>query len=223
MDTCMQVPLNWPDVRVLSTQRTEPGHWLIGVESTLEGAQGRRGGREIGDLHGLEAAVRLRYLPLFDVPVFVEIRPKRSDCPHGAGHPTTTPRGEWYEGRSPNTKAYEPWALRLLIHATVADAARKLGVSQETSDGLLDRWIARPVAWGALERLGVIGSDEVALQRGHRDVVVFVTVPREGGSVAMRAVLRIARRRRWWRSCARGPRRGGARLSAPAWICTKAS
>ena len=29
MDTWIQVPLNWPAVRVLSTQRTEQGHWLI--------------------------------------------------------------------------------------------------------------------------------------------------------------------------------------------------
>ena len=37
MDNCIQVPLNVPDVRVLSTQRTEQGHWLIRVESPLEG------------------------------------------------------------------------------------------------------------------------------------------------------------------------------------------
>jgi hypothetical protein len=73
----MQVPLNWPDVRVLSTPRTEQGHGLISVESTREGAQCRRCGREIRDLHGLDAAVRLRYLPLFDGPVFVDMRPKR--------------------------------------------------------------------------------------------------------------------------------------------------
>lgn len=189
MDNCIQVPLNLPDVRVLSTQRTEQEHWLICVESTLEGAQCRRCGREIRDLHGLDAAVRLRYLPPFDVPVFVEIRPKRYDCPYCAGHPTTTPRCEWYEARSPNTKAYEQWALRMLINATVADAARKLGVSEETIDGILDRWSAHTVYWGAWERLGVIGIGEVALNRGHRDVVILVTVPREGGGVEMLAML----------------------------------
>jgi Helix-turn-helix domain of transposase family ISL3 len=145
----MQVPLNEPDVRVLSTQRTEQGHWLIGVESTREGAQCRRCGREIRDLQGLDAAVRLRDRPPFDVPVCVDIRPQGYDCPDGAGHPTTTPRCAWYEARSPNTKAYEPWALRLLSNATVADAARTLGVSEETLDGILDRWSAHTVDWGA--------------------------------------------------------------------------
>jgi transposase len=62
MDDLIQVPLNMPDVRLLSTQRTEQGPWLIRVESTLEGAQCRRCGREIRDLHGLDAVVRLRHV-----------------------------------------------------------------------------------------------------------------------------------------------------------------
>jgi len=95
MDNLIQVPLNVPDVRVLSTQRTEQDHWLIHVESMLEGTQCRRCGREIRDLHGVDAAVRLRHLPLFDVPVLLEIRPKRYRCPSCSGNPTTTQRCEW--------------------------------------------------------------------------------------------------------------------------------
>jgi transposase len=71
----------------------------------------------------------------------------------------------------------------------VADAARKLGVSEEAIDGLLDRWIERAVDWDAWERLGVIGLDEIALKRGHRNFVVLVTVPLEGGGVEILAVL----------------------------------
>jgi transposase len=189
MDNIIQIPLNLPDVRVLSTQRTEHGHWLIRVESTREGTRCRRCGREIRDLHGLDAVVRLRHLPLFDVPVFIEIRPKRYRCPYCVGTLTTTQRCEWYEPRSPNTKAYEQWALRMLINSTVTDAARKLGVSEETIDGLLDRWIERAVDWDAWERLGVLGLDEIALKRGHRDFVVLVTVPLAGGGVEIVAVL----------------------------------
>jgi transposase len=189
MDDLIQVPLNLPDVRVLFTQRTDQGHWLIRVESTLEGTRCRRCGREIHDLHGWDAVVRLRHLPLFDVPVFIEIRPKRYRCPYCTGTPTTTQPCAWYEPRSPNTKAYEQWALRMLINSTVADVARKLGVSEATIEGLLDRWIERAVAWDAWERLGVLGLDEIALKRGHRNFVTLVTVPLEGGGVEIVAVL----------------------------------
>jgi transposase len=189
MDNIIQVPLHLSEVRILSTQRTEPGHWLLHVESTVDGTQCRRCGREIRELHGVDAVVRLRHLPLFDIPVFLEIRPKRYRCPSCAGNPTTTQRCEWYEPRSPHTKAYEPWAWRMLINSTVADAARKLGVSEETIDGILDRWIERAVDWDAWERLGVLGLDEIALTRGHRDVVVLVTVPLEGGGIEILAAL----------------------------------
>ena len=154
LDTFIQVPLHWPDVRILSTQQTAQGHWLIGVESPLEGAQCRRCGRESRDVHGWDAAVHLRHLPLFDGPVVGEIRPKRSRGPDCSGHPTTTPACAWYEPRRPNTKAYEPWAWRLLINSTVADAARQRSVSAETIAGLLERWIACTVDWGAWARLG---------------------------------------------------------------------
>jgi transposase len=189
VDNLIQVPLNLPDICILSTQTTEQGHWLIRVESTLDGTRCRRCGREIGDLHGLDAAVRLRHLPLFDVPVFLEIQPKRYRCPACVGTPTTTQRCAWYEPRSPNTKAYEQWALRMLINSTVADVARKLAISEETINGILDRWIERAVDWDAWERLGVIGLDEIALKRGHRDFVGLVTVPLEAGGVEIVAVL----------------------------------
>jgi transposase len=167
MDDLIQGPLNRPDVRLLSTQRTEQGHWLIRVESILEGTQCRRCGREMLDRHGVDAVVRLRHLPLFDDPVFVEIRPKRYRCPCCSGNPTTPQRCEWYAPRSPNTKAYEQWAWRMVIHATVTDAARTRGGSEESLDGILDRGLERAVDWDAWERLGGLASNEIALTRGH--------------------------------------------------------
>jgi hypothetical protein len=34
MGNVIQVPLNSPDVRIVSTQSNDQGHWLIRVEST---------------------------------------------------------------------------------------------------------------------------------------------------------------------------------------------
>jgi hypothetical protein len=50
LDNFIHVPLTLPDIRILSTQRTEQGHRLIRVESSLEGALCRSCGREIRDL-----------------------------------------------------------------------------------------------------------------------------------------------------------------------------
>jgi len=185
----MPVPRNWPDGRVRATQRTAQGHGLLPVESPLEGTPGRRGGREIRDLHGGDAAVRRRPRPRLDVPVWLELRPPRSRGPCGAGPPTTTPRGAWDAPRRPHTQASEPWAWRRLIHATGADAARQLGGSAEPIAGLLDRGSARAVAGDAWERLGVRGRDASARTRGHREVGAWVTGPLEEGGVALGAGL----------------------------------
>ena len=188
MDNSIRIPLDLPDVRVLEVSKTDRGHWLICLESPLKGTTCKRCGREIADFHGLDHALRLRHLPLFDVPVFVELRPKRYRCRYCEGNPTTQ-RLEWYEPRSPNTKPYEEWLLRMLINSTVSDVASKLGVSEETIEGVLDRWISREVDWDEFERLGTVGVDEIALKRGHRDFVVVVTAPLESGGIAVLAVL----------------------------------
>lgn len=36
MDNSIEIPLDLPDVRVLSVDKTDDGHWLIRIESTLE-------------------------------------------------------------------------------------------------------------------------------------------------------------------------------------------
>ena len=107
MSNEIRIPLDLPDVRILEVSKTDRGHWLIRLESTLTGTTCHKCGREITDFHGLNSALRLRHLPLFDVPVFIELRPKRYRCRFCQGNPTSTQRLAWYEPRSPNTHAYE--------------------------------------------------------------------------------------------------------------------
>ncbi len=191
MESTFQVLLDLPDVRVLSVSKTDRGEWIIHVESTLPSAVCKHCGREIGDLHGLGEPIRLRHLPVFDQPVFLELRPKRYRCRScQMGRPTTTTqRCAWYDERSPNTRAYEQMALRLLVNSTMADTARKLSVSEETIEGILDRYIETKVNWDQYAHLGLIGIDEVALKKGHRDYVAIITMPLEGGGVSVLGVL----------------------------------
>ena len=104
----------------------------------------------------------------------IEIRPKRYRCPYCSDHPTTTQRCSWYEPNSPHTRAFEQHALRSLINSTVSDVSRKLGLGAEAVVGILNRRVAQAVDWASLKALGVLGLDEIALKKGHRD---FVTIP----------------------------------------------
>lgn len=185
----IEIPIDLPDVNVLSAKKMSKGSWLIEVESTLRGTKCRQCGREIGHFHGYGKTLRLRHLPLFEVPVWIEMRPKRYRCGHCEGKPTTTQQVSWHEARSPNTKPYERWLLKLLINSTVVDVAQKLNIGDDCVTGVIDRWLATQVDWAKVGQLKIIGLDEIALKRGHRDYVVLVTTPIPTGGVTVLAVL----------------------------------
>jgi transposase len=103
----MTIPLDIPDVRVLRTEQTKVGEYIVTVESTMTTTPCRRCGRILTDLHGLDDPRQLRHLAIFGGPVSIQIRPKRFRCWHGDGHPTTTQLLEWYDPTALHTKAYE--------------------------------------------------------------------------------------------------------------------
>ena len=189
MDNSIQIPLDLPDVRVLEVSKTEEGSWLIQVESTLESTSCRKCGKELTHFHGFDQPIRLRHLPIFEQPVYVELKPKRYQCRSCKGKPTTTQRLSWHELRSPNTKHYEKWLLRFLVNSTVVDVANKLSITQETVTGVLNRWLTTKVNWDRFQRIEILGIDEISLKRGHRDYVVLVTTPLSDRGVEVLAVL----------------------------------
>lgn len=188
MNKHFQVPLNLPDIQILQVGQTDSGAWLIQVESTLQETQCRKCGKTITEFHGFDDPIRLRHLPVFEVPVYLEIRPKRFRCPHCEGGPTSTQVLSWYKRRSPHTKAYDQWLLKLLVNSTVYDASEKAGVSESAVIGVLDRWVETSLDWSTVESIRVLGIDEIALKRGHRDFVVLVTAQSPTG-VEILAVL----------------------------------
>jgi len=145
MDNSIQIPLDLLDVRVLEVSKKEDETWLIRVESTLSGTSCRKCGKELKHFHGFDQPIKLRHLPVFEQPVYIELKPKRYQCPDCQGKPTTTQRLSWHKLRSPNTKPYEKWLLRFLVNSTVVDVAKKLSLSEEKVTGILDRWITTKV------------------------------------------------------------------------------
>src|SRR5512143_2427464 len=189
MSAMIQFPLDLPDVEVLKTELTAKGYLVITVESTLEGTRCRRCGREIKAPHGHDRPLRLRHLPVLERPVYIEIRPKRYRCPFCSDHPTTTQRCSWYEPNSPHTRAFEQQVLRSLLNSTGSDVSRKLGLSAEAVEGIVDRQVAREVDWEQFTALGVLGLDEIALRKGHRDFITIISARPPDGDLTVLAVL----------------------------------
>ena len=183
------VPLDIADVRVLSTEINKVGDMIITIESTKEGTRCRRCGREIHKRHGYEEWTMIRHLPVFGRPSYLRYRPRRYQCMECEDHPTTTERLDWREGNSPQSKVYDDHLLVQLVNSTVEDVSIKEGVGYDCVLGVLERRIDARVEWGQYTALGVIGLDEIALKKGHRNFVVIVTARLADGRVVILAVL----------------------------------
>jgi transposase len=183
------IPLDIPDVQVTNVEQNERGEYTITLESTVEGARCRQCGCEIRDLHGVDEAITLRHLPILGRPVYLRLRPKRYRCPSCEGGPTTTQQLSWYSAKSPHTKAYEKYILLQLVHATIEDVSLKEGLGAKAIEGIVERWVSRKVQWGEVKRMKILGLDEIALKKGHRDFVVIVTGKSASDEVKVLAVL----------------------------------
>jgi transposase len=185
----ISIPLDIPDVRVLQTDLTQADEFILTVESTLSNTSCRRCGRTITEQHGEDRSRLLRHLPILGRVVYLRIRPKRFRCPYCDDHPTTTQELDWYDPDVLHTKAYERHLIVQLVNSTVTDVVAKEDVSYDALLGILDRWIATAIDWSTLEPFSVLGIDEIALKKGHRDFVAVLTAKTATGRLHVLAIL----------------------------------
>lgn len=169
------VPLDIPDVRVLRTEMNKRGELIITIESTQTGTSCRRCGGWIDKPHGQDDWVMVRHLPVFGRATYLRYRPKRYQCQTCEGHPTTTERLDWHESNGPHTFALDEHLLLQLVGSTIEDVSIKEQVGYDAVLGTLERRICTEVDWSAYPTLEVLGLDEIALRKGHRDFVTIVT------------------------------------------------
>lgn len=184
----IEIPLDLPEVRVLKYEVS--GQIIIAVESTREWAICHRCGEKTHEFHSYGRQLRLRHMPILGRPVIIEIRPKRFRCPTCDGNPTTTQKLEWYDERSQNTKSYDQWLLLQTIGSTISDVARKEGISYDRVLGSIERLVRATVDWDEIEQLEVLGLDEIALKKGHRDFVALITARQADGQLRLLGVLK---------------------------------
>jgi transposase len=168
-------PLDIPDVTLENVTTNRLGHIEITVKSTVEGTPCHRCGKMTTQFYGEDREIPLRHLPLLGRKTCLRLRPKRSQCLHCHGHPTTPQTLSWYTPRSAFTKAYEQQIVLSVVNSTVQDTSLKEDIGYEAIMGLIDRYIERDINWEDVARLEGIGLDEIALTKGHRDFVAIIT------------------------------------------------
>lgn len=183
------VPLDIPEIQVLKTEFNEQRELIITIESTKPGTKCRRCGHWIAKFHGHDDWVTLRHLPVFGRPSYLRYRPKRYQCQNCEECPTTTQSLDWHDANSPHTFAYDEHLLLQLVGATITDVSLKEQIGYDAVLGALERRIDTVVDWSAFEELEVMGLDEIALKKGHRDFVTIVTARLAGERVVLLGVL----------------------------------
>lgn len=185
----ISISLDIPEVRVLGTELTSTGEYVITIESMRSSVACAHCGQRLAKVHALDEWVSVRHLAILGHPSYLRYRPRRFRCPDCPGQPTTTEQFSWHSPHSPNTLAYENHVLVQLTQATVEDVSQKEDLAYDRVLGILERRIEATVAWQAFTALEVLGLDEIALKKGHRDFVVIVTARLASGALAILAVL----------------------------------
>jgi transposase len=185
----LQIPLDIPSVKIEKFDATTKKGFVVTVTSDLNGATCQHCGKPIDNFYGYSKEITLRHLPILEKPVWLKIRPKRYQCPYCDNGPTTTQTCSWYDSKSPHTKAYEQWLLRDLINSTITDVSMKRGIGKAAVEGIINRHIDQQVDWQNIKAIPLLGIDEIALKKGHKDFVVIVSAINEQGEKHILAVL----------------------------------
>lgn len=176
----VSVPLDIPDVQVLKSEINQQCELVITIESAKNGTSCRICGEWITKLHGHNDWVIVRHLPVFGRPSYLRYRPRRYQCLKCEQQPTTTQRIDWRDGNSPHSYKYDDHLLLELMGSTVEDVSMKENVAYVAVLGAMERRIERCADWSRYVDLGVLGIDEIALKKGHRDFVTLVTARLKG-------------------------------------------
>lgn len=182
------LPLDIPDVEIIGTEINKDGDYIIRVESTRDDAVCQHCGNQLTKFNGHNREIELRHLPILGRRVYIRIRPKRYECPDCGGK-TTTQKLDWYENKSPHTKAYDRHLMLSLINSTIEDVSRKENIGYKAVEGAIARSIQTQVNWAKYTHLNIIGIDEIALRKGRKNYVALITTRQENGQVAILAVL----------------------------------
>lgn len=188
MSTNFQISLNIPDVEILKIEKNKTEDLIITVKSTKCSTPCHKCGKEAKKSNGYGETIILQHLPIFGQQVYIRIKLARYQCEDCDDKPTTTEQTSWFNRRSKFTKAYEEYLMRSLINSTISDVSRKERVSYEDVEGVLNRQIEKQIDWSNLDRINVLGLDEISLKKGHKDFVVIVSA-RINGIIKILAIL----------------------------------
>lgn len=183
-----KIPLNIPDVEIITTEITETEDVILSVKSTVKGVNCYQCGKWIEKIHGYDDPILIRHLSVLGNRVYLKISLTRyyCDCDNGK---TTTEKLSWRNKKSQYTKAYEKHVLLEVVNSTIEDVCIKEGLGYKSVLSMIDRNMGSQIDWDAIEEIDEFGLDEIALRKGHKNFVVIVSA-RVKGRIMLLGILK---------------------------------
>ena len=188
------IPFDLPDVWVLESYINEQGETIITVESKLQECKCKHCHRKITAFHKHDEWITIRHLSVLGRPTYLRLQPKRYNCVWCAHRKekkkvTTTQQLSWHQAKSPYSRPYKEQVLLQLVNSTIEDVSVKEGLGYDGVVGIVERNVRIKVDWAEFTKLEVLGIDEIALKKGHKDYVVIITARLANGQVKILTVL----------------------------------
>jgi len=185
-----RIPLDIPSLEIISQATNNKGEIILSVRSTKTETPCHKCGKPATIRHGNGPTQTIRHLPVLDTPMYLVITPVRYKCEHCDGSITTTEAYDWCKKGSHITNGLSDYLMRQLIHSTVEDVAKKERIGYKKLTIAINNTISTEVNWASYVSLKILGIDEIAIKKGHKDyVTVISTKSTPDGQVSVLAVL----------------------------------
>jgi len=185
-----RIKLDIPDLEIISQTINNKGEIILNVRSTKTETVCHKCEKPATIRYALAPELTIRHLSVFDTPVYLVITPVRYKCGDCDGNITTSEAYDWCKRKSHITNGLSDYLMRQLIHSTVEDVSKKEGIGYRQLEIAVDKAISTTVNWDLYVSLKILGIDEIAIKKGHKDYVTVISTKSEAdGQVSVIAVL----------------------------------
>ena len=173
--------LGLSDIEIMSIDFRADGKIMIDVKSTKVETKCHKCNGPT-EPHGHSRCLTMRHLSLLGREVYIRLTPPRGICKRCDKNPTTTQNLDWFERNAHHTNPYNDYLMLEIIGSTLADVAKKQRLTEAVLQGVLDSYQSGTVDWKMIDRIGLLGVDEIAKKKGQQDYLTIITSRHQGNN-----------------------------------------
>lgn len=185
----IKLPLDIESLEILSQRIDNEGNIVFKVKSKNTQSTCHTCGEAATKANGRAPARKVRHLPIFNQPVYLEIVPVRYICENCDDRPTTTEQYDWVSRNATTTKSLEKYLMLSLINSTIQDVSFKTAIGYRVIESILDRQVNQKVDFSKYLSLDTIGIDEIAIKKGHNDYLTIICAKQNNSELTIIAII----------------------------------